>query len=168
MPIESIIIFTDGAARGNPGPGGFGAIVIAVNKVTEIGGREAHTTNNRMELMGAISALEYLSKKDAKDITLYADSNYVVLGMTQWAARWQRNGWKTANRKPVENQDLWERLLSAANGKEIHWKRIEGHKGIAGNERCDEIATAFADGEEVKLYSGVLKNYRIRNILNVP
>ncbi|TSC83497.1 MAG: ribonuclease HI [Parcubacteria group bacterium Gr01-1014_17] len=173
MNRKSIIIFTDGAARGNPGPGGFGAIIIIGDKVTELGGREAHTTNNRMELMGAIAALEYLSGKEVKDITLYADSTYVVLGMTEWAARWQRNGWKTANKKRVENQDLWERLLSAADGKKIQWKRIDGHKGVAGNERCDEIATAFADlstssrQAAPKLYSGVLKNYRIRNILNV-
>ncbi|MDP3661553.1 MAG: ribonuclease HI [bacterium] len=167
MNHKSIVIFTDGAARGNPGPGGFGAIVIFGDKVSELGGREAHTTNNRMELMGAIASLEYLSGTEAKNITLYADSNYVVLGMTEWIERWQRNGWKTANKKPVENQDLWERLLSAADGKEIQWKRIDGHKGIVGNERCDEIATAFADNEPLKLYSGILENYSIRNILNV-
>lgn len=164
--MNTVTIFTDGAARGNPGPGGFGAIVIADEKVTELGGREAHTTNNRMELMGVIAALEYISEREAKNITLYADSNYVVLGITEWAARWQSNGWKTANKKRVENQDLWKRLLFAAEGKKIEWKRIDGHKGIAGNERCDEIATAFADGEKTHLYSGILENYRIRNILD--
>lgn len=170
---HEVVIFTDGSARGNPGSGGFGAIVIFGDKVAELGGREVHTTNNRMELMGAISALEYLSKKEANNIMLYADSTYIVLGVTEWAARWQKNGWKTAAKKRVENQDLWERLLSAAHGKEIQWKRIDGHKGVAGNERCDEIATAFADlstgsrQAAPKLYSGVLENYRIKNILNV-
>ncbi len=170
MITQPIAIFTDGSARGNPGPGGWGAIVIIGDKVIEIGGREEHTTNNRMELMGAIAALEALKRFNLSSdprFNLYSDSTYVVLGMTEWTVRWVRNGWKTANKKKVENQDLWERLLSVAEGKKIQWKRIDGHAGIAGNERCDEIATAFADGEAPQLYSGILENYRIRSILNV-
>lgn len=173
MNPESITIFTDGSSRGNPGPGGYAAIIIADGTVTELGGRESHTTNNRMELMATIVALEHLAHEKTNNITIYADSTYVVLGMTEWVERWQRNGWKTAAKKRVENQDLWERLLAAAQNREIQWKRIDGHRGVAGNERCDEIATAFADlstsskQAAPELYSGVLENYRIRNILNV-
>ncbi len=166
MSPESITIFTDGAARGNPGPGGWGAIVIVNGKVMELGGREAHATNNRMELMGAIEGLKRV--KDTKGrIFVYSDSTYIVLGMSEWVARWVRNGWKTAARKRVENQDLWERLLAAAEDKEIQWKRIDGHAGVAGNERCDKIATAFADGKNVSLYSGPLEKCPIKHILDI-
>ena len=167
MSLKSITIFTDGSSRGNPGPGGWGAVVIVGNKVTEIGGRETHTTNNRMELIGAIKALEFVFSLNAKRCTLYADSGYLVKGMTEWIHNWQKKNWKTADRKQVLNRDLWEELLALSRGKEIVWKQIGGHKGIAGNERCDAIATEFADGKKPELYAGVLENYRIRNILNV-
>ncbi len=168
--MNPVTIFTDGAARLNPGPGGWSAIVIASGKVTELGGREAHTTNNRMELMGAIAALEALKRFNLSSdprFNLYSDSTYVVLGMTEWTVRWVRNGWKTANKKKVENQDLWERLLAAAQNKKIQWKRIDGHKGIAGNERCDEIATSFADGRRIALYVGLRERYPIKNVLEI-
>lgn len=166
MNPESITIFTDGAARGNPGPGGFGAIVISNNEVTELGGGEAHTTNNRMELMAAIKALEQI--KESKDkIQVITDSGYLVKGITEWIHRWQKKGWKTANRKPVLNQDLWQELLNGTMHRTIMWKQIAGHGDTTGNIRADEIATDFADGKKSALYSGVLENYRIKHILNV-
>lgn len=172
MSLESTItIFTDGSSRGNPGPGGFGAVVIADGKVTELGGREEHTTNNRMELQAAISALSLLSSLRIKDkglrITIYTDSAYLVNGITKWVHGWQKNGWKTKEKKDVENKDLWEELTEVARGKHIEWKQIGGHVGVAGNVRCDEIATAFADGKTPKLYADVLENYSIENILDV-
>src|SRR3989338_7237006 len=171
MSLESITIFTDGSSRGNPGPGGFGAIVIADGKVTELGGRETRTTNNRMELQAAIAALSSLSSLRIKDeglrILIYSDSSYLINGITKWIHGWQKNGWKTKAKQDVENRDLWEKLIEISRNKEIQWKQIGGHVGVIGNERCDEIATAFADGKPVKLYSGVLENYSIKNILDV-
>ncbi len=164
--MHTVFIFTDGAARGNPGPGGWGAIIIAGEQVTEIGGGEPHTTNNRMELTAAIKALEQIQDTRSK-MRVFSDSAYVVKGMTEWIHNWQRKGWKTASKKPVENRDLWEQLLTASAGKEIAWTQVGGHAGVRGNEQCDEIATAFADGTPHTLYAGVLENYRIKNILDV-
>ncbi len=177
-PESRIIVFTDGSSRGNPGPGGFGAIIIAPKnyelgitnyEIKEIGGREEHTTNNRMELQAAISALSFLRTNDYHlTIIIYSDSSYLINGITKWVYGWQKNGWKTATKKEVENRDLWERLVElTAIYRSIDWKLVGGHVGVAGNERCDEVATAFADGKKVELYSGVLKNYRIKNILDI-
>lgn len=166
MSLESIVIFTDGSSRGNPGPGGYAAVIVHNDKVTELGGREEHTTNNRMELMAAIKALSSLPNYQLPT-TIHSDSGYVVDGITKWIHGWQKKGWKTADKKPVLNRDLWEDLLRAARGKDIEWRRVGGHAGVAGNERCDEIATSFADNHSPALYSGLLPNYRIKNILNV-
>lgn len=166
MNPESIIIFTDGASRGNPGPGGWGAVVIDGEQVAERGGREEHTTNNRMELTAAIKALEQIQETQ-KEIKVVTDSGYLVKGITEWIHRWKIKGWKTADKKPVLNRDLWEDLLAVARGKTIAWKQIAGHADTAGNIRADEIATAFADNLPPNLYSGVLKNYSIRDVLNV-
>src|SRR3989338_1852401 len=174
MSLESIFIFTDGSSRGNPGPGGFGAVIIADGKVTELGGREEHTTNNRMELRAAIEGLRGLTSNRERGqtskelrITIYTDSSYLVNGITKWIHGWQKNGWKTKAKKDVENRDLWENLADVSKDKGIQWKYVGGHVGVAGNARCDEIATAFANGKSVKLYSGVLLNYRIKNILDI-
>ncbi len=169
MPLESITIFTDGSSRGNPGPGGFGAVVITDGKVTELGGREAHTTNNRMEIQAAISALSYLSTLHfaLSTITVYSDSSYVINGITKWVFGWQKNGWQTLQKKEVENRDLWEAFIGVTKGKSIEWKQVGGHVGVAGNVRCDEIATAFADGAKPDLYSGPLEQYTIKNIFDV-
>jgi len=171
---ESIYIFTDGSSRGNPGPGGWGAILIGKFgsfEVKELGGGEAHTTNNRMELSAAIRALSFATSQlqnfSTSKLVIYTDSGYLVEGITKWIHNWQKRRWKTADKKPVLNRDLWEELYGLADGKKIEWKHIRGHVGVAGNERCDEIATSFADGESPKLYSGVLQNYGIKNILNV-
>ncbi|OYX71442.1 MAG: ribonuclease HI [Rhizobiales bacterium 32-66-11] len=133
-----IEIWTDGACSGNPGPGGWGAILRSGPHEKELSGGEAHTTNNRMELMAAISALEALKKPSAVD--LHTDSEYLRNGVTKWVAGWRRNGWRTADKKPVKNQDLWERLDAALGRHEISWHWVKGHAGNELNERADQLA----------------------------
>lgn len=158
--MNKTIIFTDGSSRGNPGPGGWGAIVVSGTVVKELGGREGTTTNNRMELMAAIESLKSVDTKES--ITLYSDSQYVIKGMTEWIAGWQKKGWKNSQKKAVLNRDLWERLLEASEGKDITWTYVKGHAENPGNNRCDEIATTFADNEPTKLYDGALDSYPIK------
>ncbi len=141
--MEKVSIFTDGACRGNPGPGGWGAILRAGDREKELYGAEPHTTNNRMELTAAISALEAL--KRPCEVTLTTDSQYVRQGITQWLAAWKRRGWKTADRKPVKNQDLWERLEKATHRHKVHWHWIKGHSGHPENERADALANRAID-----------------------
>ncbi len=154
-----ITIFTDGSSRGNPGPGGWGAIVLNDDTVIELGGREGSTTNNRMELTAIISSLENVSNE--KEITLYTDSAYVVNGITRWVKGWAKNKWKTSKKEDVLNKDLWERLVKATEHKVIDWKLIKGHSGTEGNERCDVIATSFADNSPVVLYNGSRNRYGV-------
>lgn len=159
-----ITIHTDGASRGNPGPGGWGAIIAYGKKyevgsmeqdwITELGGREEHTTNNRMELTATIKALEFLTPYSILPTTVFTDSEYVMKGITEWINKWQKKNWKTANKKPVLNQDLWQRLLELTNGKNIEWTYVAGHAGVHLNERADEIATEFADNLKPALYHG--------------
>lgn len=131
-------IFADGACSGNPGTGGFGAILRSGEKCRELSGCEKLTTNNRMEMMAVITALEALRMPCS--VTITTDSKYIVQGMTEWIANWQKNNWKNSQRKDVLNRDLWERLLHAAEGHEIKWEWIKGHNGHYENERCDLIA----------------------------
>ena len=152
-----ITIHTDGSSRGNPGPGGWAAIIDDGETITEIGGREEHTTNNRMELTAAIKALKSVSEEN---ITIYTDSEYVMKGMTEWIHNWQKKNWKTANRKPVLNQDLWQELLGMTEGKNIEWQYVAGHAGHHLNERADEIATSFADSLNPTLYDGPRDGYK--------
>lgn len=133
-------IFTDGACSGNPGPGGWGAVLRFRGQEKELSGGEAETTNNRMELMAAIAALEAL--KRPCPVTLTTDSTYVRDGITRWIHGWRKNGWKTAAKKPVKNEDLWKRLDAAAKGHEIDWRWIKGHAGHPENERADALARA--------------------------
>ena len=140
---DKVDIFTDGACRGNPGPGGWGALLRTGEREKELYGAERETTNNRMELMAAIIALE--SIKRACDITLTTDSQYVRKGITEWIDNWKRRGWKTADKKPVKNQDLWMRLEAATHTHKIHWKWIKGHSGHAENERVDQLANRAID-----------------------
>lgn len=135
-------IYTDGACLGNPGPGGWGAILQAGRYRRELSGAESATTNNRMELSAAIAALDALRKPC--DVVLYTDSRYVKQGMTEWLAGWQRKGWRTAAGKAVENRDLWEQLVEAARPHRIRWEWVRGHDGVPGNERADELARAAA------------------------
>ena len=160
------IIFTDGAARGNPGPGGWGAIILTDDSAVELGGRESHTTNNRMELTAVISALE--SAKNETEITLYTDSSYVLSGITRWVKGWQKNKWKTSKKEDVLNKDLWERLVNLTSHKVIDWKLVKGHSGTAGNERCDVIATSFADSNPTVLYNGSRERYGIDINIKFP
>lgn len=163
---DKIIIFTDGSSKGNPGPGAYGAVVVLPEgKVIELGSFDKHTTNNRMELSGAISALAEISKKK-EEIIIYTDSKYVINGVTGWIFGWQKNNWQTKEKKAVLNKDLWEQLVVLIKDKKIKWNYVGGHIGIAGNERCDEIADALAHGQAVTLYKGSLAKYKI-NVLDL-
>jgi ribonuclease HI len=133
-------IYTDGACKGNPGPGGWGALLIYGDAEKELSGFDALTTNNRMELLAAIMALESLKRPTALD--LYTDSQYVKNGITSWIKGWQKNGWKNAQKKPVANADLWQRLLAATAPHDIKWHWVKGHSGHVENERVDALANA--------------------------
>jgi ribonuclease HI len=160
---ESIIIFCDGASKGNPGRGGWGAIVAAGNSIHELGGAEANTTNNRMELKAAVEALKKAREVSNGSVTVYTDSSYVINGITKWVKGWQRNGWLTQEKKPVLNQDLWEPLVEAAENFDsvINWEYVGGHVGIEGNERVDSIASDLALGKQVDLYTGPIDGYLV-------
>ncbi len=160
MKQNNIIIFSDGSSKGNPGPGGWGAIVMHEDKVVELGGADKHTTNNRMELLASISAIETI-ENTKNNITVNTDSSYVINGITKWVYGWMKNNWKTSTKEDVVNKDLWERLIGVSAGKKIKWNHVGGHIGVPGNERCDEIANAFADGEKIKLFKGKLSDYEI-------
>ena len=143
--MPDLFAYTDGACSGNPGPGGWGALLIArdgdtILRERELSGGAPETTNNRMELMAAIAALEALTRPSR--VTVITDSAYVKGGVTQWIHGWKRNGWKTSTRKPVKNEDLWRRLDDARNRHEVTWEWIKGHAGHAENERADELARA--------------------------
>jgi ribonuclease HI len=136
-------IYTDGACRGNPGPGGWAAVLSAGGREKEISGAQPHTTNNRMELQAVIEALQAL--KRPLEVRLYTDSQYVRRGILEWLPQWKARGWKTADNKPVKNQDLWQLLETAAARHRIEWHWVPGHAGIPGNERCDVLANAAID-----------------------
>ena len=153
-----ITIYTDGSSKGNPGPGGFAAIIFDGENVKEIGGRENKTTNNRMEIMAAIEALKNIPENE--NVKIHADSEYLIKGITIWIKNWQKNNWRTEDKREVLNKDLWEKLLEVTLSKNIEWKKVLGHSGHEENERCDEIATGFADGEKVKLYNGLKQVYK--------
>ena len=141
--MPGVEIYTDGACRGNPGPGGWGALLIAGEQRKEIYGAEAQTTNNRMELTAAIEGL--LALKRRCEVALYTDSKYVMHGITEWLAGWKARGWRTAGRTPVKNQDLWERLDLAVQSQDVEWHWVRGHAGTAGNERADALANLAID-----------------------
>jgi len=140
---ERVEIFTDGACRGNPGPGGWGALLRYRGRERELSGAEAQTTNNRMELMAAIQALEALSRSCR--VRLCTDSQYVCKGIGEWLPGWRARGWKTAGRTPVKNADLWQRLDDAASRHDVEWVWVRGHSGHPENERADGIARAAID-----------------------
>jgi ribonuclease HI len=160
--MEKVIIYTDGSSRGNPGAGGYGAIIFDGKNVKEIGGREENTTNNRMEMMAAIEALKNIPPNS--EVVVCADSEYLIKGITIWIKNWQRNNWRTKDKREVLNKDLWEELLEATTGKNIEWKKVVGHSGHEFNDRCDEIATGFADGENVALYKGSEADYKFHKL----
>jgi ribonuclease HI len=141
--MTQVDIYTDGACRGNPGPGGWAALLICGAERREVSGAEAATTNNRMELMAAIQALNALKRRC--DIKLHTDSKYVLQGYTEWLPGWKSRGWRTASREPVKNQDLWEQLDSAAAAQDIEWRWVKGHSGHEHNEFVDQLANLAID-----------------------
>lgn len=141
--MKSVEIYTDGACRGNPGPGGWGALLRYGDVEKPLLGAETETTNNRMELMAAIAALEHLRRTCRVD--LYTDSQYLRNGILSWLANWKRNGWKTSARKPVKNVELWQRLDAAAARHDVHWHWVKGHSGHPGNEAADALANRAID-----------------------
>ena len=141
--IKIVDIYTDGACRGNPGPGGWGALLIAGKHRRTLHGGEPETTNNRMELMAAIEALNAL--KGPSKVALHTDSKYVMHGITEWMHNWKKRGWKTAARKPVKNRDLWQALDEAIARHDIEWKWVKGHDGNPGNEEADALANLGVD-----------------------
>lgn len=165
---QQIKIFTDGACSGNPGPGGWAAIVSCDRDQTfEIGGSENSTTNNRMELTAALKALEEIQKfSDVSTVTIYTDSKYLIDGITKWIHGWKRTGWTSSQKKEdVKNKDLWEaidRTVSELKAKAtISWKHVDGHAGVPGNERCDEIAVTFSKGIVPELFRGRTLDYPV-------
>jgi len=139
----TIKIFTDGACRGNPGPGGWGVLLLSGDRRRTLHGGVHETTNNRMELTAAIEALNALN--GSRTVILHTDSKYVMDGIESWIDGWKRRGWKTANRKPVKNQDLWQALDDAVKRHQIAWKWVKGHAGVAGNEEADALANRGID-----------------------
>jgi ribonuclease HI len=170
MSEQPIVVFTDGAAKGNPGPGGWGAVIVTPDgRVTELGGRAPHTTNNQMELTGPIEVLVRLRRIPGA-LAIYTDSTYVIRGIREWIWAWRKRNWKTTQGGDVSNRELWERLgaLVADRGTNgIEWHYVRGHTGIPGNERVDEIADAFALERRATLYDGPLIRYPIP-ILDLP
>jgi ribonuclease HI len=141
--LPAVDIFTDGACRGNPGPGGWGALLRTGGKERELSGGEADTTNNRMELMAAIAALEALKRPCQVELT--TDSRYVMQGIESWLPRWRANGWQTRDKQPVKNQDLWQELDALLPNHRLEWHWVKGHSGNPGNERVDELANRAID-----------------------
>ena len=150
-PKPHVIIATDGACKGNPGPGGWGALLRMGGNERELSGSENPSTNNRMELMAAIKALEALTRPCV--VTVSTDSNYVRDGISTWIHGWQRNGWRTADKKPVKNMDLWQALLAAAAPHQIEWIWVKGHNGDSDNERVDKLASDAAKAAAFELHS---------------
>lgn len=150
--LKSIQIFTDGSCLGNPGPGGYGVVLKYRGHLKELAGGFAMTTNNRMELMAAIAALECL--KEPCEIDLSTDSQYVRQGIMQWLQNWKRNNWRTSNKEPVKNKDLWQRLDAACQPHKIRWHWVKGHAGHVENERCDVLAREAASNNPTAVDSG--------------
>jgi ribonuclease HI len=169
---QDVIIFTDGASRGNPGPGGYGAILVypKLEEVIELGGAKTRTTNNEMELSAVIAALSYLIQS-VSPTHIFTDSKYVIQGAESWMYGWEKNGWLTQSKEPVKNKELWQTMLSLVREREqqtkIYWHHLPGHSGVIGNERADVIATEYADGKNSELFRGSLTKYPVKDILNV-
>jgi ribonuclease HI len=136
---NTVVIYTDGACSGNPGPGGWGSVLLFNGHRRELSGGDAETTNNQMEMMAVIQALESLKRPCS--VMIYTDSVYVMKGMTEWIEQWKKRNWKTAAKKPVKNVELWQRLEQAVSRHQVKWQWVKGHSGVPGNERADELAT---------------------------
>lgn len=156
--MKSVTIYCDGSSIGNPGPGGWGAVVADGVRVKEIGGYDTHTTNNRMELTAPAQALELIRTRAS--VTLHTDSQYVINGITKWVHGWQKNDWQTKEKKDVQNKELWQALVAVSEKHDIEWKHVKGHSGVDLNERADMIANGFARKEKVELFYGSLAKYK--------
>ena len=156
--MKTVEIYCDGSAIGNPGPGGWGAVIADRARVKEIGGYHAHTTNNKMELTAPAEALSVI--KTRANITIHTDSQYVINGITKWVFGWQKNDWKTKEKKDVLNKELWQALVDVTLKHDITWKHVKAHSGIDLNERVDVIANGFARKEKTELYYGSLAKYK--------
>jgi ribonuclease HI len=165
---KSLVIFTDGSSLGNPGPGGYGVVIVfqQLDEIIELGGNKTKTTNNEMELSAVIAGLSH-SVFNTADVEIFTDSSYVINGITKWVHGWEKNGWQTLAKQEVANKQLWQNLISLVRERKgkISWNYIPGHVGVVGNERCDEIATSFASGKPVSLIRGKLSQYG-RDVLN--
>jgi ribonuclease HI len=162
---DGILIFTDGACSGNPGPGGWAAVVaFPGGEIKELGGGKDQTTNNEMELLAVLKALQEIRSRP-EAVTVYSDSTYVIRGITQWIWGWRKKGWKNAEGEDVSHRALWEELARVVSARkaeaQIQWKYSRGHRGTPGNERCDEIAVAFSQKKWISLYRGSLLQYPI-------
>ncbi len=171
VPTGEIIVFCDGACSGNPGPGGWGAVIATPDgRVRELGGGEPRTTNNQMELRAATAAIESLGSAPEPAV-IYTDSVYVIRGINQWIWGWVKRGWKTAGGGDVLNKEHWQALAAATSRRRkfgaLEWKYVRGHRGVPGNERVDEIAVAFSKGRAVQLFNGSLLKYDVP-ILDLP
>ncbi len=169
---SDIIIYTDGASRGNPGPGGWAAIILTDKNAIELAGAQKPATNNQMELMAVAEALQYVMDESAgtvPEVALHTDSTYVLKGLESWLDGWQRNGWMTKAKTPVENRAIWERLydLRQAFGRKLTLVKVAGHSGHAYNDRCDEMAVAAALGNDTNLFEGARSEYETR-LLETP
>jgi ribonuclease HI len=167
---KKLVIFTDGSSLGNPGPGGYGSVIVYsfMDEVIELGGNKVKTTNNEMELSAVIAALSQ-SIFNTADVEIFTDSSYVINGITKWVYGWEKNAWKTLAKEEVANKALWQNLLSLVRERQNHskivWNYVPGHVGVVGNERCDVIATSFASGKPSGLFRGKLSEYHY-DILN--
>ncbi len=155
---DTILIFTDGAAKGNPGPGGYGVVIARDGVVLERGGYKERTTNNEMELKAVVEALKTVAA-DGKKVAIYTDSKYVVEGATGWVFGWVKNGWQTKTKTDVLNKELWQELLPLLRAVTVEWHKVPGHVGIIGNERADAIASGFAEKGTYALYDGPISDY---------
>ena len=170
MKIATSHLYTDGACSGNPGPGGWGFVLVnsRTQQVTEGGGFESGTTNNRMEMTAIIEGLRQARLESVSELLILTDSVYVIRGFTQWRFGWKKRGWKTQEGNPVLNQDLWETLDKVAQGMKLEWKYVRGHQGTPGNERVDTIAVAFSQRQSLHLYLGVPATNYIFDVSELP
>jgi len=169
---NSLIIFTDGSSLGNPGPGGYGALIVypKLDEIVELGGSKPMTTNNEMELSAIIAALSY-AINSSTTIHIYTDSQYAINGITAWMHGWAKNGWKTKTGEDIKNKSLWQTLHSLMSERpkdSVTFHHVRGHVGVAGNERVDDIARELGEGKNVKLFRGKISEYPIKDILHIP
>ena len=173
MDEKRILIYTDGSSLGNPGPGGYGVVIVSPthSEVVELGGGKPNTTNNEMEMTAVVAALAYCTSTTFP-VTLYTDSKFVINGITKWSHGWRKNGWMTASKQPVTHKSLWQDMVALVEGRptggEVTWQYVPGHQGVPGNERVDDIAQGFARGKSIELYRGNIVGYTIPDITKTP